>query len=277
MCWSHQLPRGSALKAIEGQTCAESWLDAINYLLGCRWHEQHNLILQVARPADRSDRDRYILGIVDRFLIDHGSQPLSTVAETIFPGAEYRRSGVRGVYEIYPDEIYPQIKLPHEWGRYAHRLVRKSSPHGGELNPLKIAVEKLHSQIENRQRKRSCYELSFSEGALDLPLYEANDDCRRVRGGPCLSHVSLKLGRTDNLYLTAQYRSHYYVARTLGNLIGLAMLQAFVCEQTGLAPGPLVCVSTFAHVDTELWNLSEFRELVTNLRTGLSATNGDAS
>lgn len=265
------------MKAIEGETCAASWLDALDYLVGCRGHEQHNLILEVARPAERSDRDRYILRIVDRLLIDHGSQPLSTVAETIFPGAEYQRSGVRGVYEIYPDEIYPQIKLPHEWGRYAHRLVRKSSPHGGELNPLKIAVEKLRSQIENGQRKRSCYELSLSEGALDLQFYEANDDCRRVRGGPCLSHVSLKLGRTDNLYLTAQYRSHYYVARALGNLIGLAMLQAFVCEQTGLAPGPLVCVSTFAHVDTEQWNLSEVRELVTSLRTGPSAKNGDAS
>ncbi len=264
------------MRAIAGQTCAESWLDALDYLVGCRWHEQHNLILEVARPAARSGTDRYILRIVDRFLIDHGAQPLVTVAETIFPGAEYQRSGVHGVYEIYPNEIYPQIKLPHEWGRYAHRLVRKRSPDGSELNPLKIAVEKLRSQVQNGQRKRCCYELSLSEGALDLPLYDANDDCRLLYG-PCLSHISLKLGRSNDLYLTAQYRSHYYVARALGNLMGLAMLQAFVCEQTGLAPGPLVCVSTFARVDTEQWNLSEVRELVTNLRTGLSATNGDDS
>jgi hypothetical protein len=264
------------LRAIEGQTCAESWLDALDYLVGRRWHEQHNLILEVARPTDGSDRDRYISGTVDQFLIDHGSQPLSTVAETIFPGAEYQRSGVNGVYEIYPNEIYPLIKLPREWGRYAYRLVRKRSPDGSELNPLKIAVEKLRSQVQNGHRKRCCYELSLSEGALDLPLYDANDDCRLLYG-PCLSHISLKLGRNDDLYLTAQYRSHYYVARALGNLKGLAMLQAFVCEQTGLAPGPLVCVSTFARVDTEFLNLSEVCELVTNLRTALSARNGDAS
>ena len=264
------------MRAIEGQTCAESWLEALDYLVGCRWHEQHNLILEVARPANRSDRDRYILGIVDRFLVDHGSQPLSTVAETIFPGAEYRRSGVRGVYEIYPDEIYPQIKSRREWGRYAYRLVRKRSPDGTELNPLKIAVDKLRSQIQKGQRKRCCYELSLSEGAVDLPLYDANEDGRLLYG-PCLSHISLKLGRCDDLYLTAQYRSHYYVDRALGNLIGLAMLQAFVCEQTGLVPGPLVCLSTLARVDTGPWRLSEVRELVANLRAGPSAINRDLS
>jgi hypothetical protein len=179
-----------------------------------------------------------------------------------------------GVYETYPNEIYPAIKQPKEWGRYAHRLLRRSGPGGTEINPLKIVVEKLQSQLANGQRMRCCYELSVSEGALDLPLYDGATDARRVRGGPCLSHVSLKLGRNNSLYLTALYRSHYYIERALGNLLGLAALQAFVCEQAGLVPGPLVCVSTFAQVDTERWNLSAVRQLISDLQAIANSNSG---
>jgi thymidylate synthase len=88
-------------------------------------------------------------------------------------------------------------------------------------------------------------------------------DGNRTRNGPCLSHVSLKVGVEDTLYLTALYRSHSYVARALGNFLGLASLQAFVCDQTGLAPGPLVCVSTYARLETDDgWTVGEATELV---------------
>jgi hypothetical protein len=254
------------VRAIEGETCEASWLAAAQYLLACHGHEQHNLIVEVAQPTQHSPQDRRIRGRIDDFLRNHDAQPLATVAETIFPAAEYRSGGSLGVYETYPNEIYPAIKQPNEWGRYAHRLLRRSGPDGTEINPLKIVVEKLQSQLTNGQRMRCCYELSVSEGALDLPLYDGTTDSRRVRGGPCLSHISLKIGRNNYLYLTALYRSHYYIERALGNLLGLAALQAFVCEQVGLVPGPLVCVSTFAQVDTERWNLSAVRQLISDLR-----------
>ena len=42
------------------------------------------------------------------------------------------------------------------------------------------------------------------------------------------------------------YRSHYYMNRAYGNLLGLARLQSFVAEQAELVLGPLVCHSTMA-------------------------------
>jgi len=83
-----------------------------------------------------------------------------------------------------------------------------------------------------------------------LMLYDPQKDRKRRRGGPCLSHVSLKVRDRKELLLTAVYRSHHYIERALGNLIGLSRLQAFICNETRLEPGPLVCVSTYAVLDT---------------------------
>ena len=49
---------------------------------------------------------------------------------------------------------------------------------------------------------------------------------------------------------TAVYRNHFYVARLLGNLIGLGRLQRFVAEKAGLEIGELTVISTHAEVDT---------------------------
>jgi hypothetical protein len=255
------------MKPIEGETCEQAWLAAAEYLVGVPSHDAHNVVVEIGRPAEHSPADLRIRAVVDGFLREKDSNPVVTVAETIFPAAEYLRAGPTGVYETYPEEIYPEIVGPHEWGRYAYRLVRwrGESAERPMINPLKDLIDKMSAQLKG-SRMRAAYELSFSDSAIDLPLYDPSKDGSRVRGGPCLSHVSLKLGRTDSLYLTALYRSHYYTARALGNFIGLAALQAFVCEQVGLTPGPLVCVSTFAKLDAEDWTVTDAKAMVARAR-----------
>src|SRR5687768_11559815 len=115
------------MKTIEANSCERAWLDATAYLLSRPKREEHNLMIEIARPAERAESDRRIYDVVDAFLRTHKAQPVITVAETIFPAGEYVRHGRRGVYEIYPEEIYPRIKEPEDWGRYAYRLVRRRS------------------------------------------------------------------------------------------------------------------------------------------------------
>lgn len=260
------------MKPIMGESRATTWLAAVEYLAGCNDWEDYNLVLEVLDPMRRNGNDRKIEDRVDSFLRANEQSPLSTVAETIFPGGEYRRHGPKGVYETYPNEIYPVIKrLPElNWGTYAHRLVRRSGP-GGEINPLEVCVQKIRDQLDGIAVKTACYELSLCDVSLDLPLYEPSSDRRRTIGGPCLSHVSLKISRDRKLLLTALYRSHYYVQKALGNLLGLARLQAFVCEQTGLAPGPLVCVSTYARLEPGDWAKDDVRALIEDLGTPAEA------
>lgn len=256
------------MKPITGASRAATWLAAVQHLAGCANWEDYNLVLEILDPMRRDAGDRRVEERVDAFLRTAGRSPISTVAETIFPAGEYRRHGPKGVYEIYPDEIYPTIKrLPElKWGTYAHRLVRRIGPNG-TINPLAYCIEKIQKQLDGNATKTACYELSLSDVGLDLPLYDPLSDRKHHIGGPCLSHVSLKITRDKKVVFTALYRSHYYIQRALGNLLGLARLQAFVCEQVKLSPGALMCVSTYATLEREskAWTKRDVATLISEL------------
>ena len=260
------------MKPISAVSCERAWLEAAEHLSKGS-HTEYNLIIEIEKPAEHDAADQQIRMIVDDFLRSKRAHPCSTVAGTIFPASEYINHGSHGVYELYPEEVFPNINMgPGDWGRYAQRLVRWPGPKGNPINPLKTVDEKIKTQLKGR-RFRQCYELSLSDSAIDLPLYDPVKDKGRPRGGPCLSHVSLKLGESNSLYLTALYRSHTYVARALGNFLGLAALQAFVCEETGLEPGPLVCVSTYARLEpgeqSSPWSIGEAMEMVKTARASI--------
>lgn len=267
------------MKGIAQTTCELAWLEAAEHLAGLSSHTEYNLIVEITKPTLHEAADHRIRSTVDRFLRDHKANPVATVAGTIFPAAEYMSHGRRGVYEIYPDEVYPEIKGHSDWGRYAHRLVRWPASSDKPINPLKTLVQKMKDQLKNGRRMRACYELSLTDSAIDLPLYDPVTDGRRPRNGPCLSHISLKLGEADNLYLTAIYRSHSYVARALGNFLGLAALQAFICDETKLAPGPLVSVSSYARLEAEggWWSASRALKLVKSARASYNGVSHEAA
>jgi hypothetical protein len=258
------------MKPIVADSRASAWLAAVEHLRTCDDWEDYNVILEIREPMRRSVEDKRIEERVDQFLRAAEHSPLNTVAETIFPGGEYRRHGPKGVYEIYPDEIFPTIKrLPElSWGTYAYRLVRREGP-DGPVNPLQYCVEKIKKQLAGKSIKTACYELSLSDLAVDLPLYDATKDRKREIGGPCLSHVSVKVTRDKQILMTALYRSHYYVQKALGNLLGLARLQAFICEETQVPPGALVCMSTYATLerDSGSWSTKKLEELFDGLAT----------
>lgn len=62
----------------------------------------------------------------------------------------------------------------------------------------------------------------------------------------------------------ALYRSHWYVQRALGNLFGLAHLQHFVAQETGLELGPLVCISSVAQLEVQSgkWGKDAVKDLI---------------
>jgi hypothetical protein len=73
--------------------------------------------------------------------------------------------------------------------------------------------------------------------------------------------------------LNATYRSHYYVQRLLGNLIGLGRLQFFLAHEAKLKIGPLTINSTYARLDIGSnnskncrWNQTEIGTLLSDCR-----------
>jgi hypothetical protein len=229
------------MQPISARTRTQGWLDAAYKLLKAD-SRIYNLILEIEEPGRTTPTDALIDRRVDDFLRSHDHHPLNTVAETIFPATEYRLRGIQGVYD-YADTIYPLIKSESPWGTYALRLTRR-----GTLNPLEILIQKARHQLELRGTKYAVYELSAGPETQELALYIAETDHSKVIGGQCLSHISIKLGpRPDYaVYLTALYRYQYFGQKALGNLLGLARLQACIARELGVPLGPLVCHATLA-------------------------------
>jgi len=159
--------------------------------------------------------------------------------------------------------IMDHAKKVGTWGTYAMRLMRRAGKKPGTfINPLACVVEKLKRASGGGTAYASNYELGLhspedlqsDEGAFfDLPLYCPTRDGSVISNYPCLSHLSFKLANRTTVELTAVYRSHYYMQRALGNLIGLTHLMSFVAAETGLQIGRLTCLSTDAHLDLASW------------------------
>ncbi len=248
------------INPISAATTVGAWLGAANLLLPLSTRSTHTVVLEITNPIALSSIDMRIVRTVDTFLIEHNSDPLSTVAGLVFPGAHYRRHGAKGVLKHFP-AIYPKIRSG--WGTYAGRMLHRVDKRGNEFNPLEKLIEKLKKQLSLRGPLKRAYEMNLIDPFLDLPIFDPETDANLTIRQPCLSHVSFKLVDEKKLMLTALYRSHYYVQRALGNLLGLSQLLFFVANEAGLEPGELVCHSSFAYLDAgEKWKASEVKQLI---------------
>ncbi len=234
---------------IEADTRLDAWMHATERLLLTERRAKLNLTLVVHQPG-KSSQYATTHQCVDRFMREEEQPSIHSVAETIFPAYEYRKFGIEGVFETYPDLIYPLIKRHPKitWGTYAYRLVRREAKDQTVINPLRQMLAKMKSELASMAPKRSCYELGVSHSDFELPLYSPGSDGTRRMGGPCLSHLSFKL-YSGAVHLVAVYRSHDYRHKVPGNLLGLARLQACVASETGLRLGTLVVHSTYAFLN----------------------------
>ena len=257
------------MKPIFADTCVDAWLQGCDHLLAQEqdaWRD-YNLVSEIANPLALPRNERAVVDILNRFLVERNALPFSTVVNTIFPAQLYQRHGAAGVYQRYVSDVLPHV-LKHPdcaWGTYAQRILCRVDADGTEFSPLRALIAKLKSQLAIKGTNRGTYELGTVDPLLDIPIYDpASSDRSRPNGGPCLSHISVKLTADHRVMLTGVYRSHYWVQRTLGNLFGLAHLQHFIAQEAGLKMGPLICHSTMAQLEThrKRWNASHVPGLV---------------
>jgi hypothetical protein len=241
------------------KTCAPAWLSAVMKVNAEPGHEAYNVIIDIADPVMATAEDENIVDVLNTFLEMHDSPPLQTVANTIFPYSLYKRYGAPKFYEIYLERVYPKVKQ-QEWGRYFERMINCKTE-DKSINPLAKLVTTLSLAIHGRLF-RNIYELVIYDPALDVRIYDPTRDANRVRNRQCLSFLSFKLSSEKKLSLTAIYRNHFYIARLLGNMIGLGRLLEFVALETGAEIGSLTIVSTHATVDTSPWKRVEIAELI---------------
>lgn len=243
------------------QTCAKAWLSAVMKVNDESRHEAFNVVVDIDSPILETQGDGKIIKLVDDFLVLHDAQPLQAIANTIFPSSTYKRHGSPQFYEVYLEKIYPKVKQ-NEWGRYFERMINWRVG-DRRVNPLAELINRLKQALGGEERTyHNIYELGIYDPALDLRIYDAIRDANRRMNRQCLSFLSFKLDSERRLSLTAMYRNHFYIARLLGNMIGLGRLMEFISIEAGCKLGPLTILSTHAEVDTFKWNRQEVRKLI---------------
>lgn len=260
------------MKMIESTTLAEAWLAACEHLDATHGRRDFTVILHIKEPRRVRAPDRRVAHLLNTFLVGRGAFGNHTVAETIFPGYEYVHRGAAGVY-AYPDDVYPLIEHHRDcrWGTYAERLLRRKGPDGKLYSPLENCINKMR----DKSPKRAAYEIGLG---FDLAAHDDDTDRGYRMGGPCLSHLSFKIMPKKRLQLTALYRSHFYVQRAYGNLLGLARMQDFVAREVGLEIGPLVCHSTMATLESDRrWKVGDLNTLLEQCRTAYTSSGNGAS
>lgn len=236
-------------------TCAAGWLAAVERLIDLGG-EAYNLVVDIDNPVSHPKEAADVILGLDRFLRDRNANPVVTVANTIFPQDLYRRHGAQNLRTEYL-QAYDRIHKKG-WGRYFERMVRWPTNGKGTCDQLHDLIANLSKQLRASQTFHNVYELT---------LFDPARDARRNRNRQCLSFLSFKHHPVRGLMLTAMYRNHHYIARALGNFIGLGNLMAYIAQQVGTRVGPLTCVSTHAVLDSaaEQWTKQDAMALIKKL------------
>jgi hypothetical protein len=271
---------------IQRESLSEAWLAAMELLLERGGKSFH---LDVAFPAE------YETGSgpwdeIDRFLVEHEKQELTTVVNTIFPEALYHpelgEEAATRLYESYEMSmrIHQRTGRRHDKETYFNRLVSYPVAAGtaenlderlkddGSWNQLNYYIERLTGQREKGHRRNS-YELGISH-PMDAELrVQAPFKDKKYGSFPCLSHISLTLV-DDRVNLTATYRNQYLVERGFGNYVGLARLTEFVANESGAEAGEVQVVATGADAELDNFRSGEVEALVDRCREVMGASEG---
>lgn len=218
----------------DSKSISEAWIAAVSYLKSNN-RSCYNLIYAIERPDERTDSDLKLYERYDALARTGEVGTVTTVANTIFPLDTYLKFGSPAFYDHYEKDIFPNVKKG--WGTYFERMTRRKGTDGiyfldksgGPLNPLATVVRKLTDRVNQGRGTKTHYEVAIADEGFELTTYLPERDSILHRSGPCLSHVSFKLDDSGALRMTAFYRSHFYLERALGNLLGLARLQGKRC------------------------------------------------
>ncbi len=176
-----------------------AWLVAMNRLLTAGG-DAVNLTVCIADPTAE---DKAVRQVLDRFMSEQRRakrpvQPVSTVANTIFPAAWYLpdRLGSDAAQHLYELEQTTRSvsRRRNNRGTYFERMVAWPGPNGKKFNQLDAAIGRLSSVRERGHQRGHDYEVGITMPAdeVAVPVLVAGKD-RSVIGFPCLSHMSFSL------------------------------------------------------------------------------------
>lgn len=233
-----------------------------------------HLLVAIGHPD--ADDDPSVTAVVDEMLRRHEKQSVTTVANTLFPSALYDAPdwgwspdlppeqvepldiAAADLYEVYLDML-PQLRRvgANKFGTYFSRMIAWPGKTGTGTNQLQKRIEHLRTERRNGNRTSNVSDLAIAgdadganapDGTIGGLLEEYAVTDTRTQGFPCLVHIDISV-RNGALSVLGVYRHWHLITRGYGNLVGLARLQAFLCQQTGFTPGELAVVAGHANAE----------------------------
>ncbi len=241
-------------------TLVSAWVEAARELRVKG--DQHGLMLHIENPVGFSSGEQDVVCQVDSFLRDQDKCSVSTVSNTIFPADLDRGDGIDALTERYLPVFERRMHRQGEWGRYFHRMIAWPSGAGNKSAGINQLAENIRMLRAMRMG-----EAKFFSNVAEIALFDPARDLRKKMNRQCLSFIDLKPEREGDvwrLHMMAVYRNHFYIQRTLGNLIGLGRLQEFIAREAGYETGTLTIQSTHACLDPDL-RRADVKELISSL------------
>lgn len=234
-------------------TPARAWLEAALHLQA-NGGSLGGLMLHIEEPLRSDPLDISVIQTVDSFLHSLDKFTIATVANTIFPATLDRGDGIDSLSARYLAAYKRAMRKRGSWGRYFERMVNWEDRQGGHINQIAEIIDMLFSAKNDGPLHKNRYEIMLFDPARDL---------RRPRNRQCLSMIELKPDTDGLLHMMAIYRSHFYLQKALGNLIGLGELLGFIARESGFDVGTLTVNSTAAQLERDGWNKADVDQLLT--------------
>lgn len=252
---------------ISAQYLSDAWMEVLAAVNAEDGGTATHVLVSVGEPQAGAHDE--VSEVVDGVLSSRHKHAVTTVANTIFPAAVYNDPGfawsadlpedgvlqldtaANELYETYL-ELLPTLQrvYANQSGTYFSRMISWPGKTSAGVNQLATRIEALRN--EHRQRRKAS---NFSDIAIageadgtggGLEEFAVSDN--RTRGFPCLVHIDISV-RDGALSILGVYRHWHLITRGYGNLVGLARLQEFMCQQTGYRAGELAVVAGHANAE----------------------------
>lgn len=230
-----------------------AWVEAAARLRTAPGLSLGGLMLHVKDPLRVDADEGAVISLVDTFLRQHDKHPVVTVANTIFPSSLDRGDGIDALRERYLPIYRRRMCRQGEWGRYFERMVNWEDRKRGHLDQLSENIRMLKEAREGGRFYENRYEIIISDPVRDM---------RKATNRQCLSMIELKPERDGALHMLAVYRNHYYLQKTLGNLLGLGRLLGFIARESSFEVGTLTINSTAGRLETDGWSKADVTSLI---------------
>jgi thymidylate synthase len=221
-------------RIIQAARIVEAWKAATELLV--EGGDRFNLNVHITNPTSSNEAD--VAPFCHRRVSPDISKSVYDVANTIFPSASPLHSGDLNQFFGHYQKVYErgQRRHPHAWGTYFLRLIAFGDGKENQLNKI------INGLANWKSKPRAAFVLHLSSADLDSP---------RSLGAPCWQYAQFIRNGDKELSLSAVYRSHDYFQKALGNFVGLTRLLQFVCNHSGMQPGTLTCLSTYASLQNQ--------------------------